>query len=81
MAGGGMRTGQAIGATNRLGEYAVSRPVTHSEIVATIYKNLGLDPAATFINVVLPAPLAPSTAVTRPGDASRLTSRSARTAP
>jgi uncharacterized protein (DUF1501 family) len=50
MAGGGMRTGQAIGATNRLGEYAVSRPVTHSEIVATIYKNLGLDPAATFIN-------------------------------
>jgi hypothetical protein len=50
MAGGGMRTGQAIGATNRLGEYAVSRPVTHSEIVATIYKNLGLDPATTFIN-------------------------------
>jgi len=35
-----MRTGQAIGATNRLGEYAVSRPVTHSEIVATIYRNL-----------------------------------------
>ena len=49
MAGGGMRTGQAIGATNRLGEYAVARPVTHSEIVATIYKNLGLDPMNTFI--------------------------------
>jgi hypothetical protein len=49
MAGGGMRTGQAIGATNRLGEYAVSRAVTHSEIVATIYKNLGLDPMTTFL--------------------------------
>jgi hypothetical protein len=49
MAGGGMRTGQAIGATNRLGEYALSRPVTHSEIVATIYRNLGLDPMTTFL--------------------------------
>ena len=49
MAGGGMRTGQAIGATNRLGEFAVARPVTHSEIVATIYRNLGLDTANTFI--------------------------------
>jgi hypothetical protein len=50
MAGGGMRTGQAIGATNRLGEYALSRPVTHGEIVATIYRNLGLDPMITFVN-------------------------------
>src|SRR5205085_10898301 len=40
MAGGGLRTGQAIGATNRLGEYAVSRPVHPGEVVATIYKNL-----------------------------------------
>ena len=50
MAGGGMRTGQAIGATNRLGEYAVARPVYHGEILATIYKNLGLDPAHVFVN-------------------------------
>lgn len=49
MAGGGMRTGQAIGATNRLGEFATSRPVTHGEIVATIYRNLGLDPMTTFL--------------------------------
>jgi hypothetical protein len=49
MAGGGMRTGQAIGATNRLGEHAVSRPVTFAEIFATIYKNLGLDPASHFL--------------------------------
>ncbi len=43
LAGGGMRTGQAIGATNRLGEYAVSRPVHIQEIVATLYHNLGID--------------------------------------
>jgi hypothetical protein len=50
LAGGGMRTGQAIGATNRLGEYAVSRPVHHGEVIATIYRNLGLDPMTTFLN-------------------------------
>ncbi len=49
MAGGGMRTGQAIGATNRLGEYALSRPVTHGEIFATLYKNIGLNPATHFV--------------------------------
>ncbi|HUR55693.1 MAG TPA: DUF1501 domain-containing protein [Gemmataceae bacterium] len=46
MAGGGMRTGQAIGATNRLAEHAVSRPVTHQEIFATLYTNMGLNPNA-----------------------------------
>ena len=47
MAGGGMRTGQAIGATNRLGEYAKERPVHVQEIVATIYRNMGIDPMTT----------------------------------
>src|SRR5439155_23454302 len=37
LAGGGMRTGQAIGATNRLGEYAANRPVTFQELHATLY--------------------------------------------
>ena len=49
MAGGGMRAGQAIGSTNRLGEYASDRPVHFQEIFATIYHNLGLDPATTTI--------------------------------
>jgi hypothetical protein len=49
MAGGGMRTGQAIGATNRLGEYAVSRPVDMQEIVGTAYHNLGVDVMNTTI--------------------------------
>jgi Protein of unknown function (DUF1501) len=45
LAGGGMKTGQAIGATNRLGEYAKDRPITFGEVHATLYHNLGLDPA------------------------------------
>jgi hypothetical protein len=43
LAGGGMRTGQVIGATNRLGEYAKERPVTFPEVFATLYTNLGLN--------------------------------------
>jgi hypothetical protein len=43
MFGGGMRTGQVIGATNRLGEYAQERPVTFQEVFATLYHNVGID--------------------------------------
>jgi hypothetical protein len=43
MAGGGMRTGQVIGATNRLGEYAALRPVEMQEVIATLYHNLGVN--------------------------------------
>ncbi len=49
LAGGGMRTGQAIGSTNRLGEHAHSRPVHMQEIVATLYHNLGIDTDTTTI--------------------------------
>ena len=50
LAGGGMNTGQAIGTTNRLGEYAASRPVDVQEIIATAYHNLGIDPMTTTVN-------------------------------
>lgn len=43
LAGGGMRHGQAIGATNRLGEDATERPVHFQEVFATLYKTLGID--------------------------------------
>jgi uncharacterized protein (DUF1501 family) len=49
LAGGGMRTGQAIGSTDRTGSYAKDRPVHFSEIVATLYHNLGLDPSTTTV--------------------------------
>ena len=49
MAGGGMRTGQVIGRTNRIGEHAVERPVKFQEVFATLYKNAGLDTGAVRI--------------------------------
>ena len=50
MAGGGMRTGQAIGTTERLGGDAQTRPVDVKEIFATVYNNLGIDPRTTTIS-------------------------------
>jgi uncharacterized protein (DUF1501 family) len=49
LAGGGMKTGQAIGTTDRLGAYANSRPVHVQEVVATLYHNLGIDTSSTTI--------------------------------
>jgi uncharacterized protein (DUF1501 family) len=43
LAGGGMKTGQVIGESNRLAEHAVKRPVTHQEIFATLYTSIGLN--------------------------------------
>jgi len=45
LAGGGMRTGQAIGSTDRNGAEANSRPTSFGEVFATLYHNCGLDPA------------------------------------
>ena len=42
--GGGMRTGQVIGATDKIGAYAAARSVHYHDVLATIYHNLGLDP-------------------------------------
>jgi uncharacterized protein (DUF1501 family) len=44
LAGGGMKTGQVIGATDRLAGEAAARPVTWGELFATLYHNLGIDP-------------------------------------
>ncbi len=43
LAGGGMRVGQVIGATDRLGGEPSERPVTFGEVFATLYHNLGID--------------------------------------
>jgi hypothetical protein len=50
MAGGGLRTGQVIGATNRLGEFATQRPVHPGEVVATAYHTLGIRADTTLID-------------------------------
>jgi hypothetical protein len=44
LAGGGMRTGQVIGATDRTGGRAARRPVRFQEVFATLYRNIGLNP-------------------------------------
>jgi hypothetical protein len=43
LAGGGMKTGQVIGSTDRIAGEAASRPVTFDELYATLYNNLGID--------------------------------------
>jgi uncharacterized protein (DUF1501 family) len=47
LAGGGMKTGQVIGSTDRIGAYADDRPVHVQEVVATVYHNLGIDVEST----------------------------------
>lgn len=49
LAGGGLRTGQVIGETDRLAGAPVSRPVTYKDIFATLYHALGIDPHAVTI--------------------------------
>lgn len=43
LAGGGMRVGQVIGSTNRLGEVPQDRPIHYQEVFATLYHRLGID--------------------------------------
>jgi hypothetical protein len=50
LAGGGMKTGQVIGATDRLGGEAVERPVLFGEVFATLYHNLGIDVNKVTVN-------------------------------
>ena len=49
LAGGGMRTGQVIGSTNRLGEVPKDRPVHYQNVFATLYRQLGIDVMNTTI--------------------------------
>jgi Protein of unknown function (DUF1501) len=42
-AGGGMRMGQVIGATNSRGEFPSERPLTPQDLLATAYHHLGID--------------------------------------
>ena len=44
IAGGGFRTGQVIGATDRLGGVAIDRPLHFGEVLASLYRHLGIDP-------------------------------------
>ena len=56
LAGGGMRTGQVIGSTNRFGEEPDERPVHYREVFATLYHNLGIDVKNTVVTDSLDRP-------------------------
>lgn len=43
VSGGGMRTGQVVGATNRKGEHPVERLLTPNDLWASVYRHLGID--------------------------------------
>ncbi|MDR3633228.1 MAG: DUF1501 domain-containing protein [Isosphaeraceae bacterium] len=46
LAGGGMKVGQVIGSTDPLGGSAASHPIHYLDVLATVYRNLGIDPHA-----------------------------------
>ena len=48
--GGGMRTGQVIGATDRIAAEATERPVHFQEVFATLYDRMGIDVQNTTLN-------------------------------
>jgi hypothetical protein len=50
VSGGGLRMGQVIGATNRRGEYPVERPLAPKDLLATMYRHLGIDHRAEFVD-------------------------------
>jgi uncharacterized protein (DUF1501 family) len=49
LAGGGLKTGQVIGQTDRLGGQIVDRPVHFGEVLATLYRQLGIDANKTTV--------------------------------
>jgi hypothetical protein len=50
LAGGGMRTGQVIGSTDRLGGEPKDRPVHFGEVISTLYHNLGINAVNTTVD-------------------------------
>jgi len=57
LAGGGLRTGQAIGETDELGETAVTAPITVPDFHATVHAALGIDPEKVLYAGKRPVPI------------------------
>ena len=49
LAGGGMRTGQVIGATDNHAAYPVERRTHFGEVIATLYHQMGINPNTTTV--------------------------------
>jgi hypothetical protein len=64
VSGGGMKMGQVIGATNAKGERPKDRPLDPHDILATIYKHLGIDPTQEIVDPTgRPQPLSRGTPI------------------
>ena len=50
LSGGGLRMGQVVGATNSRAEYPAEQPHSPQDLLATIYRHLGIDPTQTLID-------------------------------
>jgi hypothetical protein len=60
LAGGGLKMGQIIGASGSRGESPASRPIGPTDVLATLYKHLGIDPTQQTVNLRgRPHPLLP----------------------
>lgn len=50
VAGGGHEPGQVIGATSAKGEHPIARELDPHDVLATVYKHLGIDPAREYLD-------------------------------
>ena len=50
LGGGGLRGGQVVGATNAKGEFPAQRPIKPADVLATIYRTMGIDMSTSFVN-------------------------------
>jgi uncharacterized protein (DUF1501 family) len=50
IAGGGLRMGQVVGETNSKAEFPLHNPVTPQDLMATVYRHLGIDPSRAFLD-------------------------------
>jgi hypothetical protein len=59
LGGGGVKTGQVIGASDKFGAVPTERPVSVPDFVATVYHALGLNPHAEFLSQGRPMQMLP----------------------
>jgi uncharacterized protein (DUF1501 family) len=61
IAGGGLRMGEVVGQTNSKSEFPVHDPVTPQDLLATVYRHLGIEAGRTFPDFAgRPVPVLPS---------------------
>lgn len=61
LAGGGMKVGQVIGSTDSTAAMAKNEPIHYTDVLATVYHNLGIDPHSMITDVGgRPFPILPS---------------------